>query len=178
MWHRDFTESLFDMASQRFLRELDLQFVPDVALPNFCEALQIFRRLQRLTLTGLNFSKINESIFIDYLKQAPALQALNLDSVDVCNQFANILKAVRHSDTITELRLANIPIQSSTYRVEKLADFMVNAYKMHKVVLETNKLEDVDFLSLMHQNRSLLELELIDQRFSKEKPANSKQQSN
>ena len=60
------------------------------------------------------------------------------------------------------MRLINIPIQNSTYRVEKLADFMVNAYKMHKCVLETNKLENVDFLSLMYQNRSLLELELID----------------
>ena len=54
--------------------------------------------------------------------------------------------------------------------MEKLADFIVNAYKMHKCVLESNKLENVDFLSLMHQNRSLLQLELIDQRFGKEKP--------
>ena len=54
--------------------------------------------------------------------------------------------------------------------MEKLADFIVNAYKMHKCVLESNKLENVDFLSTMHHNRSLLELELIDQRFGKEKP--------
>ena len=110
VWHRDFTESLFDMASQRHLKTLDLQFVPEVALPNFCEALSIFRRLQRLSLTGLNFSKINESIFIDYLKQAPNLSTLILDSVDVCNQFANILKAFRHSATLIEMRLINIPI--------------------------------------------------------------------
>ena len=45
VWHRDFTESLFDMASQRELRILDLQFVNEVALPNFCEALFKFRRL-------------------------------------------------------------------------------------------------------------------------------------
>ena len=96
------------------------------------------------------------------------MQALVLDSVDVCNQFANILKSFRLSETLIELRLANIPIQNS--RVEKLADFVVNAYRMHKCVLESNKLENVDFLSTMHQNRSLLELELIDQRFGKEKP--------
>ena len=85
VWHRDFTESLFDMASQRHLTELDLSFAPDVLLPNFCEALQMFRKLQRLSLTALNFSKINESIFIDFLKNAPNLQALCLDSVEVSN---------------------------------------------------------------------------------------------
>lgn len=170
VWHRDFTESLFDMASQRHLTELDLQFVPDVPLPNFCEALQIFRKLQRLTLNSLNFNKINESMFIEFLKNAPNLQALCLDSVEVSNQFANILKAFRHSETLSELRLANIPIQNSAYRLEKLQDFIVNAYKMHKCSLEVNKLANVDFLSLMYLNRSLLELELIDQRFGKEKP--------
>mmetsp|Transcript_26926 Transcript_26926/g.36002 ORF Transcript_26926/g.36002 Transcript_26926/m.36002 type:complete len:172 (-) Transcript_26926:399-914(-) len=40
---------------------------------------------------------------------------------------------------------------------------------MHKCSLETNKLASVDFLNLMYLNRSLLELELIDQRFGKEK---------
>ena len=42
---------------------------------------------------------------------------------------------------------------------------------MHKCTLEVNKLANVDFLSLMYLNRSLIELELIDQRFGKEKPA-------
>ena len=139
----------------------------DVALPNFCEALSIFRRLQRLSLTNLNFSKINESIFIEYLRSAPNLAALTLDSVEVCNQFANILKAFRHSETLIELRLVNVPIQNSASRVEKLADFIANAYKMHKCVLEANKLENVDFLSMVYQNRTLQELELIDQRFGK-----------
>ena len=50
---------------------------------------------------------------------------------------------------------------------------MVNAYKMHKCTLESNKLENVDFLSLIYQNRSLESLELIDQRFIKEKPKNA-----
>ena len=110
VWHRDFTESLFDMASQRRLKVLDLQFVPDVPLPNFCEALSKFRQLQRLILTSLNFNKINESIFIEFLKLAPNLSALHLDSVEISNQLANILKAFRHSDSLIELRLANIPI--------------------------------------------------------------------
>ena len=51
---------------------------------------------------------------------------------------------------------------------------MVNAYHMHKLSLESNKLSNVNFLSQMYQNRSLLELELIDQRFVKEKPPKSK----
>ena len=169
VWHRDFTESLFDMASQRHLKELDLQFIADVPLPNFSEALSKFRQLQRLSLTSLNFNKINEGIFIEWLKTAVNLSALSLDSVEISNQFANILKAFKHSETLNELRLANIPIQNSVFRLEKLQDFAVNAYKMHKLVLETNKLIGVDFLSMMYHNRSLLELELIDQRFSKEK---------
>ena len=131
-------------------------------LPNFSEALSKFRSLRCLSLTSLNFSKINESIFIEFLKNAPSLSSLHLDSVEVSNQFANILKAFRLSETLIDLKLANIPIQNSAYRLEKLADFVVNAYKMHKCVLESNKLANVDFLSLMHQNRSLLELELID----------------
>ena len=72
------------------------------------------------------------------------------------------MKAFSQSETLIDLRLANIPIQNSAYRLEKLAEFIVNAYKMHKCVLESNKLANVDFLSLMYQNRSLLELELID----------------
>lgn len=162
VWHRDFTESLFDMASQRHLQELDLSFVQEVPLPNFCEALQIFRRLQRLSLTSLNFNKINESIFIEFLKNAPNLQSLCLDSVEVSNQFGNILKAFRQSETLSELRLANIAIQNSATRREQLQDFVGYAYQMHKCSLETNKLANVDFLSLMYLNRSLLELELID----------------
>ena len=55
---------------------------------------------------------------------------------------------------------------------------MVNAYKMHKCTLESNKLENVDFLSLIYQNRSLESLELIDQRFIKEKPKNANSNQN
>jgi len=85
IWHRDFTESLFDMASQRHLRILDLKFLPDVPLPNFSEALSKFRSLRCLSLTCLNFSKINESIFIEFLKNAPSLSSLHFDSVEVSN---------------------------------------------------------------------------------------------
>ena len=158
------------MASQRHLKILDLHFVPEVPLPNFCEALSKFRSLQTLSLTSLNFNKVNESIFIEFLKNAPCLSSLYLDSVEVSNQFTNILKAFRHSESLVDLKLANIPIQNSAFRLDKLAEFVVNAYKMHKCVLETNKLANVEFLSQMYQNRSLQELELIDQRFGKEKP--------
>ena len=138
------------MASLRHLRTLDLQFIPDVALPNLCEALFKFRVLRQLSLTSLNFNKINETIFIDFLKKAPCLTSLALDNVDVANQFANILKAFRQSETLLELRLANIAIGNSAWRLEKLQDFMINAYKMHKCTLESNRLENVDFLSLMY----------------------------
>ena len=131
-------------------------------MPNFCEALLTFRQLRRLTLNSLNFNRINESIFIDFLQTAPNLTALCLDNVEISNQFANIIKAVKQSDKIVELRLVALQIQNSAYRLEKLQDFMVNAYHMHKLSLESNKLSNVNFLSQMYQNRSLLELELID----------------
>ena len=98
------------MASQRYLLELDLHFVPEVLLPNLCEALSSFRQLRRLTLNSLNFNKINESIFIEFLQTAPNLTALCLHTVEISNQFANILKAVKQSDKIVEFRLVNIPI--------------------------------------------------------------------
>ena len=131
-------------------------------MPNFCEALVNFRHLTQLRLASLNFNKINEAIFIEFLRRAPCLSVLHLTAVDVTNQFANILKAFRQSETLQELKLASIPIQNSTWRLEKLQDFIINAYRMNKLVLESNKLDSVEFLSMMYQNRTLLELELID----------------
>ena len=104
---------------------------------------------------------------MEFLKNAKCLSSLHLDSVEMSSQFVNILKAFRYSVSLVELKLANIPIKNNAYRLENLADFVVNAYRMRKCVLESNKLINVDFLSLMHQNRSLVELEIIDQRFDK-----------
>jgi len=39
IWHKDFTETMFDMASQRRLQKLSMGFVPDSPIPNFAEAL-------------------------------------------------------------------------------------------------------------------------------------------
>ena len=81
IWHRDFTETLFDMASQRRLKSLNLQFIPDLPLPNFCEALKNFKSLELLSLQDLNFSKINDSLFFEYIRTAPCLLRLHLSIV-------------------------------------------------------------------------------------------------
>jgi hypothetical protein len=42
---KNFSETLFDMASFKKLRELNLCFVPDLTLPGFSEALSKFESL-------------------------------------------------------------------------------------------------------------------------------------
>ena len=42
------------------------------------------------------------------------------------------------------------------------------AYNLKKVILQKNKLVNLNFLSLIYQNKTLLELELINQNFTKE----------
>jgi hypothetical protein len=67
IWHKDFTETMFDMANQRRLKQLNLSFVKDVPLPNFSEALLRFTSLTSLTLTGLDLRKINSVTFFEFL---------------------------------------------------------------------------------------------------------------
>jgi hypothetical protein len=66
IWHKDFTETLFDMASQRRLRTLSLTFVSDLILPNFSEALSKFLSLTNLELGNLSLAKVNTSVLWDY----------------------------------------------------------------------------------------------------------------
>jgi hypothetical protein len=42
---KNFSETMFDMASIRKLRELNLSFIPELSLPNFSEALSKFTAL-------------------------------------------------------------------------------------------------------------------------------------
>ena len=48
---KNFSETMFDMASIRKLRELNLCFVPDLSLPGFSEALSKFTGLHSLRLS-------------------------------------------------------------------------------------------------------------------------------
>ena len=56
----NFTETLFDMASQRRLKKLCLGTCNvEQILPNFSEALSRFKQLEELELYHVNYSKIN-----------------------------------------------------------------------------------------------------------------------
>jgi len=59
IWDKEFTETMFDMASQRRLTSLSLSFLTDLQLPSFSEALAKFTKLKELSLSNVNFSKLN-----------------------------------------------------------------------------------------------------------------------
>ena len=52
------------------------------------------------------------------------------------------------------------------------------AYNLKKVILQKNKLANLNFLSLIYQNKTLLELELINQNFTKENKQDDDANSN
>lgn len=77
-----FTETMFDMASARRLKELSLGFATEtLSLPNFSEALSRFRALNKLELHQLAYAKINQEIFLDYLAES-SLKKLSFSSVN------------------------------------------------------------------------------------------------
>jgi hypothetical protein len=63
---KNFSDTLFDMASIRKLRELNLTFVPDLSLPGFSEALSKFTYLHSLRLSTISpwGKKFNGSILL------------------------------------------------------------------------------------------------------------------
>ena len=82
----------------------------DTPLPNFCEAISRFGSLEKLSLTQLNFSKINEQLFLEYVSTAPNLKTIHLDRVEVSSTFQNLLDAIDQSNTIQDFRMAHFPI--------------------------------------------------------------------
>lgn len=50
---KNFSETMFDMASIRKLKELNLSFVPDLSLPQFSDALSKFVSLQTLRISQI-----------------------------------------------------------------------------------------------------------------------------
>ena len=74
-------------------------------------------------MSDLNFSKINESLFLEFLRTAPCLLSLHLERVEVSSQFVNLLAAFQQSGTLQELQLATIPI-TIEYRLERLQNLI------------------------------------------------------
>lgn len=83
IWHKDFTETLFDMASQRRLKKLSLCFVNELPLPNFSEALSKFTALKHLELSNFSLKKVNLTVLNDFIGQ---LSSIKLDRVDLSNE--------------------------------------------------------------------------------------------
>lgn len=88
IWHKDFTETLFDMASQKRLKKLSLNFVNELPLPNFSEALSKFVSLTQLELSNFNLAKVNLTILNEFINQ---LTSLKLDHVNLSNEVATQL---------------------------------------------------------------------------------------
>ena len=66
IWHKDFTETMFDMASQRKLKQLSLSFKENLIMPNFSEALSKFTALLKLELGGLCLTKVNCTVLAEF----------------------------------------------------------------------------------------------------------------
>ena len=66
---KNFSDTMFDMASIRKLRELNLSFVPDLSLPGFSDALSKFTALHSLRLSTISSwgKKFNGPILLQYL---------------------------------------------------------------------------------------------------------------
>jgi hypothetical protein len=157
---------LFDMASQKRIKKLQLGFVPDLQLPSFCEALLKFTSLEHLSLTSLNLSRINEQVFFEFIKTSN-LRVLHLIKIEASSQFATLLKSIRMSRNIRELKLADIPIQIE-HRFDRLKAYLdSSANILKRLSLQTNKLNSLDFLANM-QELNLEQLEVIDQCIEKE----------
>lgn len=82
MADKNFSDTLFDMACTRKLRELNLTFVPDLSLPGFSEALSKFIYLHSLRLSTISAwgKKFNGPILLSYISEVN-LRSLSLDTI-------------------------------------------------------------------------------------------------
>ena len=79
---RNFSETMFDMASIRKLKELNLCFVPDLSLPGFSEAISKFTGLHSLRLSTItNWGhRIDSHALLTFIADgALNLRSLSLD---------------------------------------------------------------------------------------------------
>lgn len=95
---KNFTETMFDMASQSKLKSLSLVMINDSqSLPNFAEAIGRFTALERLHLSKVQYNKINQNIFLDFISTSN-LRVLSLDSINFTDtQFKSFLQKINES---------------------------------------------------------------------------------
>lgn len=116
IWHKDFTETMFDMASVRRLRALSLSFAEQVPLPNFSEALTRFSALTMLRLEKLDLRKINQPVFFEFLQH---LTFLSLEKVEL-NGPGQLKEVILQSTKLRILHLGNLNVGS----LENLTDLL------------------------------------------------------
>lgn len=86
---KNFSETMFDMASIRKLKELNLSFLPDLSLPGFSEALSKFTGLQSLRLSQISNwgQRIDSGTILKFIgEQAVNLRALSLDLISFSDE--------------------------------------------------------------------------------------------
>lgn len=110
VWHKDFTETLFDMASQRRLRKLSLSFVKDLIMPNFSEALSKFQSLNSLSLGNLSLARVNTGVLWEFCNQ---LSELRLNRVNLTDQD---LESVCHLKNLRTLALISLDVSMDKLR--------------------------------------------------------------
>ena len=86
---KNFTETMFDMASIRKLKELNLSFVPDLSLPQFSDALSKFSALQTLRISQITNwgQRINTTTLLTFISDgAINLRNLTLDLISFSDE--------------------------------------------------------------------------------------------
>ena len=86
---KNFSETMFDMASIRKLKELNLSFVPDLSLPQFSDALSKFSALQTLRISQITNwgQRINTTTLLTFIADgAINLRNLTLDLISFSDE--------------------------------------------------------------------------------------------
>lgn len=160
---------MFDMASIKKLKELNLCFVPDLSIPNFSEALSKFINLHSLRISQINWStRINSQLLLKFIQEgASSLRNLSLDQIQFTDdQFRLVLFAIQKSKSLRGLVLSSIHLDSD-FKVELMTGFIgSNSTHLTKLSLVENQIATLDHLfSQIYLNKSLKELHIMKQSF-------------
>jgi hypothetical protein len=164
---RNFSETMFDMASIRKLKELNLGFTRDLSLPGFSEALSKFTYLHSLRISNISSwgQRINVGTLQEYIAEgARNLRSLSLDEISFTDeQFKQILLAISQSKSLRALTLSSVHMDTDV-KLELLTAFIGN-YKntLTKITLVENQITNLDtLLSMVHMNKNLKELHIMN----------------
>lgn len=164
---KNFTETLFDMASQSKLKALSLSMINDQqSLPNFAEAIARFTALESLHLSKIQYNKINQGIFLSFINQSN-LRSLSLDAINFSDsQFKVFLQKINDSQNLQELSLQQIYLDTD-FKLELMNSFLAGNKRLTKITLAQNMLNSLEVLSQIFVNKKLRELTLMQQSFFK-----------